>query len=271
MNEPNFSCQEQLIPGKTYTEKFAFLAKTGFSGIEIWSQNLSANLDELRNLSHATGVRVSSGVQGFDGGLINFDENGRSMAISSTVEALNALAVVKAGGFVVPAGFALGSRALPPFKPPRPAEEDYRALCDSIDQILPTAAKCKVSIFLEPINRYEIQFLNTLSEAEAVVSKFNHPWLKITADFFHMGIEEANLPDSLTRAATYLGHIHLADSNRMLPGKGHLDFVALFKTLQNINYHGWLAIECDRPVDAVTELPTALNYLNDCWQKANEE
>jgi len=214
---------------------------------------------------------VSSGCQGFDGGIINADEVGRNMAIQSTKEALAALSEVKARGFVVPAGFALGSKVLPPFKPPRSADEDFRALSDSLEQTLPYAAKHKVSIFLEPINRYEIHYLNTLSEVEAIVSTINNPWLRIVADFFHMNIEEANLPEGLTRVARYLGHVHIADSNRKLPGQGHMDFVILFKTLQRIKYQGWLAIECDRPLDSTRDLPIALNYLQECWLKAAGE
>jgi sugar phosphate isomerase/epimerase len=271
MIKPYFSCQEQLVPGNTYAEKFEFLARTGFSGIEIWSQNLTGNTEELLNLAKSTGVKVSSGCQGFDGGLINADEDGRYLAISSTKEALAALGEVNAGGFVVPAGFALGSKVLPPFKPPRPADEDFQALCDSLEQVLPIAKKHQVAIFLEPINRYEIHYLNTLSEAEDIVSKINHPQLRIVADFFHMNMEEPNLIEGLIRAGRYLRHVHLADSNRKLPGQGHLNFVSLFKTLQRMKFQGWLAIECDRPSDAKQELPVAMKFLQECWLMAAEE
>ena len=271
MTEPKFSCQEQLVPGETYDEKFAFLAQAGYSGIEIWSQNLSAQTDQLSELCKSTGIRVSSGCQGFDGGLINVDEQGRSKAISATMEALHALAALKAGGFVVPAGFALGSKVLPPFKPPRPAIEDHAALCDSLAQILPLAADLQVTIFLEPINRYEIHYLNTLSEAIEIVSTINHPYLKLMADFFHMNIEEAAPDMELERAAGSLAHVHLADSNRKLPGQGHLDFVRHFQALQRTGYQGWLVIECDDSPDPTNELPAALQYLRDCWLMAGKE
>jgi sugar phosphate isomerase/epimerase len=270
MTEPRFSCQEQLVPGETYAEKFGFLASVGFAGIEIWSHNLSDHVDKLAELSASTGVAVSSGCQGFDGGLINVNEGGRRAAITQTKEALDALGALGGAGFVVPAGFALGSKALPPFKPPRPAEEDSEALHDSLAQILPRAAQTKVAVFLEPINRYEIHFLNTLAEAASVVSDINSPWLSVTADLFHMSIEEADPVDELGKISSLLGHVHLADTNRKLPGQGHLNFVAHFAVLQRSGYRGWLAIECDRPTDGPRELAAAISYLRDCWSEAEQ-
>jgi sugar phosphate isomerase/epimerase len=268
MTEPRFSCQEQLVPGNTYAEKFAFLARVGFVGIEIWSHNLSDHIEELAELSMSTAVAVSSGCQGFEGGLINASEEDRRAAITQTKEALDALGAVGGAGFVVPSGFALGSKVLPPFKPPRPAEEDARALRDSLAQILPHAAQAQVAIFLEPINRYEIHFLNTLAEAASVVSTINSPWLSVVADLFHMNIEEANPTEALSSVSSLLGHVHLADTNRKLPGQGHLNFVAHFAVLQRSGYRGWLAIECDRPTDGPRELPAAIDYLRDCWSEA---
>ncbi len=270
MVKPRFACQEQLVPGTTYTEKFAFLAETGFTGIEVWSHNLAANIEELARLSAETGIQVSSGCQGFNGGLIDSDEKARRSAIDATKAALDALAAVGAAGFVAPAGFALGSRALPPFKPPRPPEEDAAALSEALAEILPHAATCQVALFLEPINRYESHYLNTLAEAEAVVKQAGSAWLSITADLFHMSIEETDPPAELERVAPHLGHVHLADSNRRLPGQGHLDLVAHFAALQRAGYAGWLAIECDRPVDAAREVPAAFAAMRHAWQAAAE-
>jgi sugar phosphate isomerase/epimerase len=268
MTEPRFSCQEQLVPGQTYAEKFDFLAKIGFAGVEIWSHHLLGTIKELAALSASTGVVVSSGCLGFEGGLIDSNEEARRSAIAATKESLDALAAVGGAGFVVPAGFALGSKALPPFKPPRTAEEDSEALRDALAQLLLHAAGVGVSLFLEPINRYESHFLNTLAEAETIVSAISSPWLSITADLFHMNIEEADPPGELRRVGAKLGHVHLADSNRKLPGQGHLDFAAHFSALQRVGYKGWLAIECGRLTDPARELPVALDHLRRSWHIA---
>jgi sugar phosphate isomerase/epimerase len=44
-------------------------------------------------------------------------------------------------------------------------------------------------------------------------------------------------------AGEYVGHVHLADSNRRPAGKGHTDFAAIAAALRDIEYRGYLAAE----------------------------
>ena len=44
------------------------------------------------------------------------------------------------------------------------------------------------------------------------------------ADFFHMGIEEVDIAASIRANRQHLVYVHVADSNRLQPGRGHLDF-----------------------------------------------
>ncbi len=267
MNTPLFSCQEQLIPGKSYREKFQFASEIGFSGIEIWSNHLFDNFDELADLHTSMGLRVSSGCQSFEGGLIDCNEQARQIAIDSTIKAVKVLSMLGGSGYVLPAGFALGSLVLPPYRPPRPPEEDERVLLDALNRILKETEKFGSSLFLEPINRYETHYLHTLAEAESVVATINHPLLGVVGDFFHMNLEEANLEEAIRQHGTRIKHIHLADSNRKLPGQGHLDFVKPFMALQQVYFQGWMTIECDHPADAEIELPMAIQYLHRCWEQ----
>jgi sugar phosphate isomerase/epimerase len=268
MNGPLFSCQEQLIPGNNYREKYLYLSEIGFSGIEIWSNHLDDHFDELAELYLSKGVRVSSGCQSFEGGLIDCNDQARQAAIHSTIKAVQALSKLGGNGYVLPAGFALGSLVLPPYRPPQSPDEDTRALTDALTRILEETAESGVSIFLEPINRYETHFLHTLAEAESIVATIDHPLLGITADLFHMSMEEANLEESIRNCGPKIKHIHIADSNRKLPGQGHLDFVKLFSAIQQINFQGWMTIECDNPENAEIELPEASQYLHQCWEQA---
>jgi len=62
-------------------------------------------------------------------------------------------------------------------------------------------------------------------------------------DTFHMNIEEVSIYESIIKAKDYITHVHLADSNRWAPGSGHLDFAKIIKTLEEINYKGYLSAE----------------------------
>jgi len=69
------------------------------------------------------------------------------------------------------------------------------------------------------------------------------PNVGVMGDTFHMNIDEASIPDALRLAGKHLIHVHLADSNRAAPGKGHIDFVPILKALKDIDYAGFLTFE----------------------------
>lgn len=100
-----------------------------------------------------------------------------------------------------------------------------------------------VTLAIEPINRYETDLINTVAEALRMASDVDSESVKIMADTFHMNIEEASIADSLRQAGGKLAHFHVADSNRLAPGKGHLDFASIISELRGIDYAGYLSAE----------------------------
>ena len=82
---------------------------------------------------------------------------------------------------------------------------------------------------IEPLNRYEINFLNTIKEALEFLSSLGDDNIGILADSFHMNIEEANFYQSIIETGDRLWHFHIADSNRWAPGFGHIDFESIFE------------------------------------------
>jgi len=105
------------------------------------------------------------------------------------------------------------------------------------------AAQRGVELVLEPINRYETNFLNTVAETLAFLDEVAAPNVGLLFDTFHANIEEPSLAGSLRAAGQHLKHVHTADSNRWAPGSGHLDFAAVVATLRQSGYDGWLSAE----------------------------
>lgn len=105
------------------------------------------------------------------------------------------------------------------------------------------AAADGVTVFLEPINRYEIDDLMTLDDAAEVIQELGAANLKILADTFHMNIEERDLGASFRRHGSLLGHVHLVDSNREVPGHGHIDMMEVLRALLEVKYQGYLCFE----------------------------
>ena len=73
---------------------------------------------------------------------------------------------------------------------------------------------------LEPINRYETNFVNTVEDGLAVLEEVGAPNFKLLLDTFHMNIEEADIGMSFRRAEGRLGYVHFADSNRHYARQG---------------------------------------------------
>ena len=47
----------------------------------------------------------------------------------------------------------------------------------------------------------------------------------------------------MARHGRLVRYVHLADSNRLAPGRGHLDFTDVFRGLRQGGFDGWASIE----------------------------
>jgi len=118
----------------------------------------------------------------------------------------------------------------------------------------------EVRLALEPLNRYESRLVNTVADALDVVDRVGAENLGILADTFHANIEEVNIGEAFRSAGDRLFHVHLADSNRYVPGYGHLDFTQVWDALNVIDYQQALVFEpLPRPnVAALLDAPGRL-------------
>ncbi len=105
------------------------------------------------------------------------------------------------------------------------------------------AASHNMEIDLEAVNRFEVNHHNTASHARDFIKDIGAGNIRLLVDTFHMNIEEDIIDASMRGIKPILGHVHLADSNRKVPGKGHFDFESFFRTLKEIGYDGSLTIE----------------------------
>lgn len=110
-------------------------------------------------------------------------------------------------------------------------------------QLCEYAAKRNVTLVLEPINRYETDFINNIEEGVALLKKIGHPNMMLMPDVFHMNIEDRKIGAALSENIEYIKYIHLADSNRLAPGNGHTNFARVFAHLQRSGYDGWVCAE----------------------------
>ena len=62
-------------------------------------------------------------------------------------------------------------------------------------------------------------------------------------DTFHANIEEEDLPKAFSANLAEIAHVHVANNDRGVPGRGHIDFRDLFQVIKSSGYNGWLTIE----------------------------
>ena len=98
-----------------------------------------------------------------------------------------------------------------------------------------------VTLILEPVNRYEIDFINSVEEGVGLLKKINAPNMKLMPDTFHMNIEDRFIGETLAAHISDIAYLHLADSNRLAPGQGPIDFRHLFQCLSAVQYP-WLGL-----------------------------
>ena len=113
-----------------------------------------------------------------------------------------------------------------------------------IREVADHAGAIGVNLVLEPVNRYELNYINSVDpDGIALVRRIGHPNVKLHPDVFHMNIEDASIADSLVAAGPMVGYCHLADSNRWAPGQAHTDFPAILRALRTIGYDDWVSVE----------------------------
>jgi sugar phosphate isomerase/epimerase len=144
---------------------------------------------------------------------------------------------------------------------PPPADE-YAWTIEAVSECVRYARLRGVPTLLEPINRYETNFVNTIVDGLQLLDEVGEPTFKLLADTFHMNIEEADIPASLRQAGERIGYVHIADSNRRAPGQGHTDFRTIFQTLARIGYCGPVSAEMLPLPDDLTALHQLRCFLS---------
>ncbi len=260
--------QEDMLPGKTTLERFQNAHALGFEGVEVWGKGLTARVPELAEASAQIGLAISAVNHGRQGRLLDPDRDERERALAAFRQSVVDGVDLGATGVILVPHYA--EATLPDLTPYKSVVQlEYEMLHNHLRTLSDYVYAIGIDLYIEPINRYETHFLNTLADAIKVRRKIkDHPHVKLNADVFHMAMEEQNSLQALRDYAADIGYMHLSDSNRRLPGQGMIDFAALGAVLKDTGYKGWLALECGNPGQNaeyanqfMADLPACLNFL----------
>ncbi|MDP3443553.1 MAG: sugar phosphate isomerase/epimerase family protein, partial [Ignavibacteria bacterium] len=141
-------------------------------------------------------------------------------------------------------------------------ELGHQRMLDCTKYCCDYAEKKKMHICVEAINRYEQDSMNTLDEVVDFIEKIGSKALLLHIDTFHMNIEESSTLNSMHAHMKYIGHVHVADNNRLPPGGGMINFRGILKALEINDYKGAISIECLPKPDGLTAARNAYSYLS---------
>ncbi|MDR1626919.1 MAG: sugar phosphate isomerase/epimerase [Spirochaetia bacterium] len=122
-------------------------------------------------------------------------------------------------------------------------EASVARFVETVRELAAYAEKKGVTLLMEPVNRYELDFVNSVEEGARIIERIGSGGIKLMPDVFHMNIEDATIGGELEKWIDKIGYVHLADSNRLAPGQGHTDFDDIFAHLKKAGYAGWVSVE----------------------------
>jgi len=225
---------------KFYAKK---VAELGFDVLEISAGHLlemsNNEIDELKALARDLGINITSNIgPAKDKDIASKDPEVRKAGIKYLTDIMKAMD-------------RLDSRALVgvlySYWPCDFSDLDKKAIWErgviSVKELMKTAEALGIDYCLEVVNRYETNILNTSEEAVRYCKDVGSKNCRILLDTFHMNIEEDNIADAIRYAGDYLGHLHVGEGNRKVPGKGHLPWNEIGQALRDINYKKAVVME----------------------------
>jgi len=258
----HLACQDHLPAGDTLINRLTNLRRYGFDAVELLGYGLLDRLPATRAALEETGVPVAAICAGFEGSLVHPEPVQRRLAVDGIKRLLDVAEDVGANGLIIAADYGV-----PPLPDLRPAVDTTTLLHDlllaGLQEIGAHLQGMCTALLVEPLNRYESRALRQTAPAVRLCEESGSANIKVLYDIFHMSIEESNPIAAVQAAGARLGHVHLADSNRQLPGHGHTDVRAFLRALDAMGFSGAAALECGVPGDPNELLPACVAFLRD--------
>ena len=118
---------------------------------------------------------------------------------------------------------------------------------DATARFIARAAKAAkahgLKLGIEPCNRYETHIMNTGADGRAYCEAVGADNVFVHLDTYHMNIEEVSFAQGMRDCGTFLGYVHLSESNRGAPGAGTIDWAEVFETLVAVGFDAITTLE----------------------------
>jgi D-psicose/D-tagatose/L-ribulose 3-epimerase len=227
---------------KTFRDLVPKVKGMGFDSIEVGIEDTQA-LDylEASAILKDYGLGISLGAaMGPDRDLIIDDVSIQQNAVAYIKHCIDACYTLGATNLIGPIYAAVGRTWQ---QTPNEREKDLQTLVKHLKELSNYASDKGVTLCLEPLNRFETSFINTVEQMNEVIDYVDHPACKVLFDTFHANIEEKSLGDAIRLCGQRIAQIHACENDRGAPGSGHVPWNDVAQALKDIHYDGPVVIE----------------------------
>jgi hydroxypyruvate isomerase len=253
-------CIEMLFNEVPFDDRFDLAKKSGFEYIEFWSWK-DKDVHQIKELCRANDLKIASFSGDQDYSMIDPDQKADYVAfVQESIEIAKSLNCTN----LVIHSNALGENGVVINHYPDIADTDKIACMRDVLKTLAIAAeKSKVTLVLEALNTmvdHSGNFLASTRQAAELIRSVNSSHIKILYDIYHMQIMEGNIIDTLKQYIDAIGYIHVADApGRHEPGTGEINFANVFKTLESLEYDGFIGFELAPIQDSASAVQRIIN------------
>jgi len=219
-----------------------FMSGLGYDGVELAIRNPDSidvkELNKVLNENNIALAAIGTGQAFIEEGisLTSDEEKKRSRALERLKKHVD---FAENFGSPVIIGLIKGNLG----KEPTKRKTRFNYFKKAISELIKYAEGKNTEFLIEPVNRYEGDFFNRFDEVANFIKNMKTKKISILLDTFHMNIEEKNPALTIVKSGSLLKHIHIADSNRLFPGEGHIDFSKIKEALHDVNFKGFVSGE----------------------------
>ncbi len=232
-------------------ELFGKFKEIGFDGVEI-SLEKKGDIDYKKTLSELKKyeLKCSSlcGLFGADRDLRGPEKEYIENSLSYIRDLVQAAVELETDLITGPMYSAVGRANL---ENEETKKVQWATVVENLSKAADYAAKYGVNLAIEPLNRFETDFLNICADAIRLIKDVGAKNLKMHLDSFHMNIEEKNSEMAILDAGELLYMFHASENDRGSPGTGQVPWKPIADALRKINYNKWVVIESFTPENKV--------------------
>ncbi len=120
---------------------------------------------------------------------------------------------------------------------------EWDCAVEGIRQMAQYAAPKNVRLAMEPLNRFETDMINIVSQGLDFADQVGMDNVGLHLDTFHMHLEERSSAHAIRRASGRIFHFHACENDRGVPGAGQVHWNEVASALKEIRYDGPVVIE----------------------------